>query len=120
MSLIHRQWVTFGARLLVFSLLAALCLLPTDSGVHASAADSVTSDGSSAAQRNAKAALLEAEAAVSRAADLRALWTTAVEALERARAAYARGDFASAREEANAARKFAELGIAQREYPLVR
>lgn len=65
----------------------------------------------------ANRALSAAEASVAQAASKKALWTVAVEALDRARAAYAKEDFERAASEANTARDFAELGIAQTCYP---
>lgn len=68
----------------------------------------------------ARTAIAQAEAAVARAEALRALWTNAQAALDLAREAYSRGNFAAAQDAARDARKFAELGIAQLKYPLTR
>ncbi|MEX0958413.1 MAG: hypothetical protein WDZ63_03910 [Burkholderiales bacterium] len=68
----------------------------------------------------ARTAIVQAEAAVARAEALRALWTNAQEALDRAREAYSQGNFAAAQDAARDAREFAELGIAQLKYPLTR
>ena len=67
--------------------------------------------------RQAQAALQKAEDAVRRAWAERALWTTAQEAVEQARAAAARGDYGAAVQAAGVALEQAELGIAQSKYP---
>lgn len=64
--------------------------------------------------------LLQAEAAVAEAAKLGALWTTAREALDAARRAYAEGDFASALKYSTTAVEQARLGIAQLGFPPLR
>jgi poly(3-hydroxybutyrate) depolymerase len=68
----------------------------------------------------ARVALAQAEQAVNRAAAQRALWTTAEEALLRARAAFDKADYSAAWKEANAARELAELGMSQKSYPPLR
>ena len=50
----------------------------------------------------------------------RALWTSAEEALRRARRALQEGNTAMAIEQARIAQEHAELGIAQKNYPLFR
>jgi hypothetical protein len=107
--------VKFGISFSVMWRLVATCALLAGGAAAASGVDMDTRTGPTAEQ--ARAAIVQAEAAVSRAAKLRALWTNAHESLERARAAFARGDFAAARESAHAAREFAELGVAQLQYP---
>ena len=68
----------------------------------------------------AKAAVEEAEAAMKHANAERALWTSAEDAMRRARRALQEGNAAAALEQALLARKQAELGIAQKSYPLFR
>jgi hypothetical protein len=68
----------------------------------------------------AEAAVAEAEAAVKRADAQRALWTSAEDALRRARLALRGGNPAMAVEQAHIAQKHSELGIAQKSYPLFR
>ncbi|HEX7953797.1 MAG TPA: hypothetical protein VF523_12085 [Burkholderiales bacterium] len=68
----------------------------------------------------AAAAVAEAQAAVDRAAAEHALWTSAEDALRRARSALQHGDVVLAIEQAHIARKHTELGIAQKSYPLFR
>jgi hypothetical protein len=66
----------------------------------------------------ARAALLEAESAVAQATRLKALWTTAQNALSDAEAAFARTDYRSAVRAAAQAEELAKLGIAQTSYPV--
>lgn len=66
----------------------------------------------------ARAALAEAEQAVLAAREQQALWTTAEEALKLARRALERGNYAEALKQAKTAREHAELGLAQKSYPL--
>lgn len=68
----------------------------------------------------AAAAIAEAEAAVRQAQAERALWTSAEDALRKARRALQEGDTAMAVEQARIAQKHSELGIAQKSYPLLR
>jgi predicted nuclease with RNAse H fold len=68
----------------------------------------------------AEAAVAQAQAAVKLAADQRALWTSAEEALRKARRALREGNAAMAVELARFAQKQSELGIAQKDYPLFR
>ena len=68
----------------------------------------------------AEAAVAQAQAAVKLAADQRALWTSAEEALRKARRALQEGNTAMAVELARFAQKQSELGIAQKGYPLFR
>jgi hypothetical protein len=65
----------------------------------------------------AQEALRQAEQAVRQAWEQRALWTTAQEALEQARAAVASGDYAGAVRSAQSAIEQAQLGMAQSRYP---
>jgi len=68
----------------------------------------------------AAAAIEEAEAVMKQANAERALWTSAEDAMRRARRALQEGNAAVAIEQALLARKQAELGIAQKSYPLFR
>jgi hypothetical protein len=68
----------------------------------------------------AAAALAAAEAAVKEADARHALWTSAEDALRKARRALQAGDGARAIDQARIAQKQAELGIAQKGYPLFR
>lgn len=68
----------------------------------------------------ATVALEQAELAVRDARDLGALWTTAVEALRAARAAFAKEDFAGATALADRATEQARLGITQLQSPSLR
>ena len=65
----------------------------------------------------ARSALLEAESAVQEAVRLKALWTTAQNALLEARAAFARADYDKAVRAAADAEELGRLGIAQTRYP---
>jgi hypothetical protein len=67
---------------------------------------------------SAEVAIVEAEAAVKQASTRRALWTSAEDALRRARRALQEGNAAMAIEQARIAHKHSELGIAQKDYPL--
>jgi len=69
---------------------------------------------------SAEVAIAEAEAAVKQAGSRRALWTSAEDALRRARHALQEGNAAMAIEQARIAQKQCELGIAQKDYPLFR
>ncbi len=62
--------------------------------------------------------IASAEAAVKRAAERHALWTSASEALILAKKLLADGKLQAAVAQANLARELAELGIAQTQYPL--
>ena len=68
----------------------------------------------------AAAAVEEADAVMKQANAERALWTSAEDAMRRARRALKEGNAAVAIEQALLARKQAELGIAQKSYPLFR
>lgn len=68
----------------------------------------------------AEAAVAEAEAAVKLAQAQGALWTSAEEALRKARGGLREGNTAMAVEHARIARKHSELGVAQKSYPLFR
>ena len=67
--------------------------------------------------KTAERALQEAEFAVRTAASTKALWTTADDALKRAKAAFARTDYTAAAAAAAEATEQARLGIAQSAYP---
>ena len=66
----------------------------------------------------AHADVASAEAAVKRATERHALWTSASETLVVAKKLLAEGKLQAAAAQANLARELAELGIAQTEYPL--
>ena len=66
---------------------------------------------------DARSALSAAESAVQGAAAKLSLWTTAVDALKRARAAFRGRDYAAATRAARTAAEQAQLGIAQTRYP---
>jgi hypothetical protein len=68
-------------------------------------------------RRNAAIELETASAAIDEAARKKALWIPAVEAIEDARAAFDEGDFEHAIELARTAKKLAQLGIRQLDYP---
>ncbi len=68
----------------------------------------------------AAAAVARAEASVRQASGERALWTSAEDALRKARRALQDGNLAAAIEQAHIAQKQAELGIAQKSYPQFR
>ncbi len=65
----------------------------------------------------ARREVLRAQQAVQAAAEKRALWTTAQEALAEAEAALARGDHAAAVRASRVAAEQAQLGIEQLDYP---
>lgn len=65
----------------------------------------------------AEAEVVAAELAVVEATRQRALWTTARDALQEARAALQKGDFRAAIQAARFAKEQAELGIAQSRAP---
>lgn len=69
------------------------------------------------AEQQARAAVAQAEAAVQAAAERRALWTTAQDALRSAQEALARRDYAAAQQFARFAAEQARLGIQQLDYP---
>ena len=66
----------------------------------------------------ARVQVANAQAEVQAAAERRALWTTAANALREAQAAFTRGDYAAASRAAQLAIDQARLGIAQTQYPL--
>jgi hypothetical protein len=68
----------------------------------------------------AESAVAQAQTAVKLAADQRALWTGAEEALRTARRALREGNLAMAIKLARCAQEQSELGIAQKDYPLFR
>jgi hypothetical protein len=92
---------------ILVALLAGACL-----GPGAGSADPPPPGPEQAAQ-----AVKRAEQIVRRAWEQRSLWTTAQEALEAARLALQRGDYAAATEQARIAQHQAELSMAQRHYP---
>jgi len=67
----------------------------------------------------AKLALVQADVAVKDAAQARALWTTAVEALRDARTLFAAGEYERAQQAAQVATDQAKLGVAQTRYPML-
>lgn len=67
----------------------------------------------------AKQALAKAEADVKAAIAKKALWTTADDALEKAKDAAKKGDSAAVLKAAKTASEHAKLGIGQSEYPMV-
>lgn len=73
-----------------------------------------------ASGNDARAAVSAAETAVAQAAAGNALWTSAEEALRRARGALEAGDPAAATRWAETASEQARLGLAQKQYPLTR
>jgi hypothetical protein len=77
-------------------------------------------NGNPVAADEAEAAVADAQAWVKQAQAERALWTSAEDALRKARHALQEGDRAMAVEQARIAQKQAELGIAQKSYPLFR
>jgi hypothetical protein len=93
---------------LVAYLAAALML--TTPALRASHADSTE-------QAQATAAVAAARDAVEAAAQKRALWTTAQDALKQAEEAFARQDYAATERLARLAAEQARLGIEQRGYP---
>ena len=76
-----------------------------------------TSHADATEQARAIAAVAAARSAVEAAAQKRALWTTAQEALKQAEEALARHDYATAERFARLAAEQARLGIGQLEYP---
>jgi len=68
----------------------------------------------------AASAIAAAEAAVKQADAQHALWTSAEDALRKARRALQEGNIATALEQARVAQTQSELGIAQKGYPLFR
>ena len=95
------------------SLLLLATILISITGPAAGNEDPPTADA-------AAAAVEEAEAVMKHANAERALWTSAEDAMRRARRALKDGNAAVAIEQALLARKQAELGIAQKSYPLFR
>jgi len=71
-------------------------------------------------RQTATQSLCQAEQAVREARERDALWTTALDALRAARAAFAKEDFASAERQARVAIEQARLGIAQLHSPPLR
>lgn len=95
----------FLRTIVIGGVLAALVGQPTRSGAE------------DATGQAAEAELAAAELAVAEATRQRALWTTARDALQEARAALQKGDFRAAIQAARFAREQAELGIAQTRAP---
>jgi hypothetical protein len=87
---------------------------------HLALADDMLScpDTGPPACEGARVALSTAQAAVQAAADQRALWITADDALRRARVAFLDGDYQGAIKAAQTAAEQAQLGIAQTHYPI--
>ena len=69
--------------------------------------------------KQAALALMRADVAVKDAAQARALWTTAVEAMREARTSFAAGEYERAQQAAHVATEQAKLGIAQMRYPML-
>lgn len=87
---------------------------------HVALADDVLScpDTGLPACEEARVAVRTAQTAVQAAADQRALWTTAEDALRRAQRAFLDGDYPGAIRAAQNAAEQAQLGIAQTHYPV--
>jgi hypothetical protein len=92
---------------ILVALLAGACLSPGTG----------SADPPAAGAEQAAKAVQRAEQTVRRAWEQRSLWTTAQEALEAAKLALQRGDYAGAAEQARIAQHQAELSMAQRQYP---
>src|SRR5260370_41060661 len=90
----------------VFGIAAPACA----SGVAAGGAQTLDAEV-------ARAAIAQAEQAVSRAAAQHMLWTTADEALGSPRRAFEDGNLAAAVAQARVAKEHSELAIAQKRYP---
>lgn len=104
------------ARLLVLTNVIALLAAyntPTADASHLRSAVSVTP----ALSPEAEAALPRAEVDVQAASDAFALWTTALEALKRAREAAVNGVSGTVLREASRASRHAMLGLQQKGYP---
>jgi len=65
-------------------------------------------------------ALAQAEADVKAATAKKALWTTAQDALKKAKEAAEKGDSAAVEKSAKTASEHAKLGLGQAEYPMVK
>jgi len=102
-------------RVISASWLAPLALVATVTSGGDRAACSASAPPSC---QTARAQLVAAESAVETATARRALWSTAVEALHDAEAAFAQGDYRAAQRAAAAATEQAQLGIAQTAYPM--
>jgi hypothetical protein len=102
----QRLMYTTACIVAVFGIAARVCA----SGVAAGGAQTLDAE-------IARAAIAQAERAVSRAAAQRMLWTTADEALRGARRAFEDGDLAAAVAQARVAKEHSELAIAQKRYP---
>jgi hypothetical protein len=68
---------------------------------------------------SAKLALDQADAAIAAAKEMRALWTTALEAQQTAKELFGRGDYVGAQRAAGVAAEQAQLGMAQKRYPIL-
>jgi hypothetical protein len=99
--------------IVAFVFTALLAGASAHAGDASAAGASVNSPGAEQARRE----VLRAQQAVQAAAEKRALWTTAQEALAEAEAALARGDYAAAVQAGRAAAEQAQLGIEQLDYP---
>jgi hypothetical protein len=102
----QRLMYTTACIVAVFEIAARACA----SGVAAGVVQTVDAEV-------ARAAIAQAERAVSRAAAQRMLWTTADEALRSARRAFEDGDLAAAVAQARVAKEHSELAIRQKRYP---
>jgi lipopolysaccharide export LptBFGC system permease protein LptF len=83
----------------------------------ASLVHAANNQGAGQSVQQARAAVAAAEAAVQAAAEQRALWTTAQDALREARNALAQDDYAAAERLSRFAAEQARLGIQQLGYP---
>jgi hypothetical protein len=97
------------------ALLAAAIAHVRDAGAGGASVNGPCANGPSAGQ--ARREVLRAQQAVQAAAEKRALWTTAHEALAEAEAALERGDYAAAVQAGRVAAEQAQLGIEQLDYP---
>lgn len=95
---------------LPFALLSAALIALGSANALASEAPALSDD--------AKQALAKAEADVKEAQSKKALWTTAQDALKKAKAAAEKGDSAAVVKESEKASEQAQLGIKQLSYPL--
>ena len=94
------------------------CVLAAFAIVAAAHASGVAASSAQELNANvARAAIVQAERAVRRAAAQGMLWTTADEALRGARRAFEDKDLVTAVAQARIAREHADLAIAQRRYP---
>jgi hypothetical protein len=99
--------------IVAFACSALLAAASAHAGDASPGGAGVSGPGAEQARRE----VLRAQQAVQAAADKRALWTTAQEALVEAEAALARGDHAAAVQASRVAAEQARLGIEQLDYP---